>query len=74
MAAGEILRVPLGEGGFPIFEAADFGKGFAEREVLRMEGCVLDAELAHLGTGPLLAVEFHCETEVFQNDFPLLVK
>lgn len=74
MAAGEVFGVPLGESRFPIFQAADFGEGFAESEVLRVEGGILDAEFAHLGTGSLLAVQFHRQAKMFQDDFPLLVE
>lgn len=74
MATREVVGVPLGESRFPIIQAADFGEGFAESEVLWVEGGVFDAEFAHLGTGSLFAVEFHCQTKVFQDDFPLLVE
>ena len=74
MAAGEVLGVPLVEGGFPVIEAADFREGFTQGDVLRMEGGVLDAELPHFGAGSLFAVEFHRQAEVFQDDFPLLME
>ena len=74
MAAGEVFGVPLGEGGFPIFEATDFGKGFPQGNVLRVEGGVLDAELPHLRAGSLFAIKLHRQAEMFQDDFPLLVE
>src|SRR6185436_6797983 len=74
MAAGEVFGVPLGEDGFPVFEAADLRVGFAEGKMLWVEGGVFDAELSHFGTCPLLAIEFHRQAEMFQDDFSLLVE
>ncbi len=74
MATREVFGVPLGEGSFPIFQAADFGKSFSQGNVLRVEGGVLDAKLPHLGAGPLFAVKLHRQAEVFQDDVSLLMK
>ncbi len=57
VAAGEVLRVVVGDDGLPVFERFCFGEGFADEEMLGVEGGVLDAELAHEGTGAVGAVE-----------------
>ena len=72
VAAGEVLGVVVGDDGLPVFEGFGFGEGFADDEMLGVEGGVFNAEFSHEGAGAVGAVERFGETIVFEDDIALL--
>src|SRR3954462_9156733 len=72
--AGKVFAVPLVENASPIGVEADLSKSFAEQFVLRMQGGVFDAELAHQWAAALGAVEFFVQAVMLVDDGPLRVQ
>ena len=70
---GPVLRVPFGEHAVPLGGGLRECKGVPDRLVPGMEFGVLDPELPHDTTRPLIAVRIHDEIEVCPNDVPLFV-
>ena len=72
VAAGEVGGVPLIESGAPFVNILDLGEGFADEQVLRVEGGVLDAELSHMNAGAVVTIELFGEAEVLEHRVALL--
>jgi len=72
VTAGEIGGVPLVESGAPFIDVFDLGEGFADEQMLGMEGGVFDAELSHVDAGTAGSVELFGKAEVLEHDVALL--